>query len=65
MPGDWTHWLFVALILLALVVAVWVWWLDRDRTYTEDDLKHIEFQNHLRALGKAHNAAPTRKEQHA
>lgn len=53
MPADPTHWLFIALILLALVVGAWVWWMDRDRTYTEDELKVIEFEDHLHALGDA------------
>lgn len=53
MPGDWTHWLFVALLILLLAVAAYVWWLDRDRTYTEDDLKVIEFAERMQALKDA------------
>lgn len=57
MPTDVLHWAFLALVILALVVGGFVWWMDRDRTYSEDDLKCIEFADHLEALKDARRVA--------
>ena len=57
MPGDWTHWLFLALFIFLLALAAYVWWLDRDRTYTEDDLKEIEWHAFTEACDRWRDAA--------
>lgn len=56
MPADLLHWAFLALVILALVVGGFVWWMDRDRTYSEDDLKVIEFAERMQALKDARRA---------
>lgn len=59
MPGDWSHWLFLAVLLAIVLVICWSERRHERRIDRADLSGQADFADYLRALDRAHEATPT------